>query len=123
MGAAGITNYRVSLQQDIACREVWFLEALQHRCHRSGSNIGAVLVLRRERYRKQASVLHIIDPDNTHLFRYAYAHFCKCGHSSSGSEIIRADNGIGLVSQHLPEKVEIVGIAAAYKVLSKRTTV
>ena len=124
MDAAGISNYRVSLQQDVARGKVGFFEALQHRCHCRCANIGAVLMLCCERHRKEVRVLNVIDADDTHLFRNADPHFRQPTHNSSGSEVVGTDDGVrSVISEHLSEEVRIVGIAAANQILRQRTTV
>src|ERR1700679_1052327 len=60
-------NHSIRLQQNVACRQIGIIHALQHRHHRHRSDICAILMLRRQRHRHKARILHIIDADDPYL--------------------------------------------------------
>ncbi len=118
MSAAGFANYSMRLEQDVACREIRLLQSLQHRRHRHGSDICAVLMLCGERHWEQACVLHVVDTDDTHLIGHADTAVRQASHDARSGEVVGAYDGFGsALLQHLLQKVDVIGITSAHKIL------
>ena len=124
MRSTGLANDSVGLQQNVARRQIRFLHPLQHRYHGHRTDIGAILVLRGQRHRQKAGILHVIDTYDAHLLGHTYSKTYQSCHHSCCGEVIGTDNRVWSAILHdFLDEVRIVRVAAEYKILLKGNSI
>lgn len=124
MRPARLANDCVGLQQNVACGQIRFLYALQHRYHCHRTDIGTILVLGGQRHWQKAGILHVIDTYDTHLLGHAYTVTRQACHHSGRNEVIGTDNRIWFAFfQHLLDEVRILWLTTAHEILLKMNSV
>ena len=73
MGSTGTAKDGLRLQENVTCGKIGFLQPLEQRGNGHCANVGAILMLRGERYGQKACVLHVIDSDDSDLVRDMYS--------------------------------------------------
>ena len=118
MGSARTAKDRLCLQEDVACGQIGFLQTLEH-CHEGhGTDVAAVLMLGGERDRQKTSVFHVIDSNYANVLRNTYSASGETLHDPCCGDVVGTNDRVRTaVSEHGLQKVMILRIADAYKIL------
>ena len=114
----------LGLQQNVPCRQTGILYPLQHRYHGDRTNIGAILVLCRQRHRQKAGILHIVDTGDTYLLGHPHTLARQACDDSHRGEVVGTDNCLWpAFLQHLLDEARIVWVSTAHEILLEMNSV